>query len=123
MDEINADLDHARTLMRRTREAYDEAGRRVVWLEGLVVLAGADSVEQSGTQPLHKAILTVLKDAPMGMMRAGDLAAEINRRGLYRMQDGRPVEPQQIHARVNNYGHMFDKEGTFIKRAPSFAEK
>jgi hypothetical protein len=47
-------------------------------------------------------------------MRAGDLAAQVNGRGLYRMRDGRPVEAQQIHARVGQYPHVFNKQGTFI---------
>lgn len=63
---------------------------------------------------LHEAMAIVLKDAPGGMMRAGDLAAQVNGRGLYRMRDGRPVEAQQIHARVGQYPHVFNKQGTFI---------
>jgi hypothetical protein len=31
------------------------------------------------------------------------------------MRDGRPVETQQIHARVGNYESLFEREGTFIK--------
>ena len=30
------------------------------------------------------------------------------------MRDGRPVEAQQIHARVGHYGHIFERWGTFI---------
>jgi hypothetical protein len=59
----------------------------------------------------------VLRSAPAGMLRAGDLAAGIERRRLYRMRDGRPVEAQQIHARVGHYPHLFAKEGTFIRLA------
>jgi hypothetical protein len=33
------------------------------------------------------------------------------------MRDGRPVEAQQIHARVGHYPNLFAKEGTFIKLA------
>jgi hypothetical protein len=33
------------------------------------------------------------------------------------MRDGRPVEAQQIHARVGQYPHLFIREGTFIKLA------
>jgi hypothetical protein len=66
---------------------------------------------------LHDAMVAVLRDAPAGMMRASDLTAEINRRGLYRMRDGRPVEAQQVHARVTHYPHLLAKEGTFITLA------
>lgn len=31
------------------------------------------------------------------------------------MRDGRPVEPQQVHARVGHYPDLFEKVGTFIK--------
>ena len=57
----------------------------------------------------------VINDSHVRMLRASDLASEIDRRGLYRMRDGRPVEAQQIHARVGQYPHLFEKEGTFIK--------
>ena len=67
---------------------------------------------------LHDAMEVVLRDAAHGM-RAGDLASEITRRRLYRMRDGRPVEAQQIHARVGNYPHLFKKVGTFIHLADS----
>ena len=78
---------------------------------------GPDSVHLccEGLGALHEAMAEVLRTAPERMMRAGDLAAAIERRGLYRMRDGRPVEAQQIHARVGHYGTLFTKEGTFIK--------
>lgn len=57
----------------------------------------------------------VLKAAPNRSMRAGDLAMTLQRQGLYRMRDGRAVEPQQIHARVGHYPQIFGREGTLIK--------
>lgn len=63
---------------------------------------------------LHEAMATVLRGTPEKKLRAGPLAAEIERRHLYRMQDGRPVEPQQIHARVRHYPRLFGKDGTYI---------
>jgi hypothetical protein len=57
----------------------------------------------------------VLQNDHDGRMRAGALASEINRLNLYRMRDGRPVEAQQIHARVGHYPDWFTKEGTLIK--------
>lgn len=68
-----------------------------------------------GRLTLHAAMRLVLRDAPNQMMRPADLAAEVHRRGLYRMRDGRPVEPQQIHARVGNYPDLFARDGTFVK--------
>jgi hypothetical protein len=116
-DELRGDLDHARHLLQRARLQVSELERQVASLESLLMLA--DDVDASNPEPsgltLHEAMSAVLKSAPAGMLRAGDLAAEINRQQLYRMRDGRPVEAQQIHARVGHYQHLFAKEGTFIK--------
>ena len=117
LDEIAADLDHTRHDLAHRRGQVAELDRRVAQLEGLLALVEPD-FKSEGVGPgdgmtLHQAMVEVLRDAEHGM-RAGDLAAEINRRRLYRMRDGRPVEAQQIHARVGNYGHLFKKVGTFI---------
>ncbi len=68
---------------------------------------------------LHEAMAEVLRTTHEHMLRAGDLAAEVDRCGLYKMRDGRPVEAQQIHARVGHYQHLFTKVGTFITLAES----
>ena len=78
------------------------------------------SADQSPTRQTlaltaHGAMAEVLGTAPQHKMRPVDLAAEINRRGLYRMRDGRPIETQQIHARAGNYPNMFERDGAFIK--------
>jgi hypothetical protein len=115
--ELQGDLDHARQRLQRARLEVNELERQVASLETLLMLANevdAPEPEPSGLT-LHEAMALVLKSAPSGMLRAGDLAAEINRLHLYRMRDGRPVEAQQIHARVGHYQHLFAKEGTFIK--------
>lgn len=56
---------------------------------------------------LHEAMREVLRSAPGRRMSPRDLCEQINRRGLYRMRDGRPVEVQQIHARCGNYPQLF----------------
>jgi hypothetical protein len=120
LDEVVADLDHARRDLAHHRREVLELERRVARLEGLLALAEVDSSgvvgDVSDGLTLHEAMVVVLRDAAHGL-RAGDVAAEINRRRLYRMRDGRPVEAQQIHARVGNYGHLFKKAGTFIELA------
>ncbi|WP_248580836.1 hypothetical protein [Nocardioides sp. InS609-2] len=63
---------------------------------------------------LHEAMRKVLQTAPGRRMLAAELAAHIDRRGLYKMRDGRRVEAQQIHARVGHYPELFEREGTFI---------
>lgn len=116
-EEIAGDLDQARTAALRAHSDLRDWEQRIALLEGLLSLSDDQAAEalapDSGT--LHEVMLQVLRASPAGMMRAGDLAAEINARHLYRMRDGRPVEPQQIHARVGNYPHLFEKAGTFIK--------
>lgn len=118
IDELEADLDRAKHALQRARRDSLQLERQVVHLESLLELASSrpTAFETQG-MTLHEAMAHVLSDAPLGMLRAADLAAEINRRHLYRMRDGRPVEPQQIHARVGQYPHRFVREGTFIKLA------
>ncbi len=65
----------------------------------------------------------VLRMAPQYKMRPVDLATEINRRGLYTMRDGRPIETQQIHARVGNYPDMFERDGAFIRLRESWCTR
>ena len=47
-------------------------------------------------------------------MSARELADEVNSRGLYAKRDGRPVEVNQVHARVKNYPQLFEKDGSQI---------
>lgn len=115
---LQRDLAIARDARDRLTRDLDAANERVALLSALLSVGtspepvGADSNAQLS---LHAAMVKVLESAPERMMRARDLAAEIDRRGLYRMRDGRAVEPQQIHARTGNYPDLFGKEGTFIK--------
>lgn len=116
-DEIEADLAHATYLREQARIGFDQADSRVRAIA--YVLSLADELE-GGAIPtermkLHDAMVEVLKSDPTGMSRAVHIAAAINERGLYRMQDGRPVEGQQVTARVGRYPHLFEREGTFIK--------
>lgn len=115
--ELEADLINARELRDHVGAALADAERQVATLEGLLALALAlpPAAAASERLTLHAAMRQVLENAPGGMLRAADLAKEIERRGLYRMRDGRPVEAQQIHARVGHYPDDFGRDGTFIK--------
>lgn len=122
VDEISGDLDRARHRLRQARQEVVELETRVVSLEGLLALTtDGDPPDVTATMTLHEAMIEVLRASDEQMMRAADLAIEIDRRGLYRMRDGRPVEAQQIHARVGNYPHLFSKVGTFITLAEEAA--
>jgi hypothetical protein len=116
LDEIQGDLEKARLALRRADDDARELRQTVANLESLLATVDQPAKHAPAAEmTLHDAMALVLKETPGGLRRAVDLAAEVNRRRLYTMQDGRPVEPQQIHARVNNYSHMFVKEGTFIR--------
>jgi hypothetical protein len=122
-DEILADLTLARKLHDRAISDAKEAERQIAALEALMAYAkDADPAAETSNASnakitLHAAMRQVLEAAPSRMMRAADIASEITRKSLYRMQDGRPVEPQQIHARVGHYPQDFAREGTFIRLA------
>lgn len=55
---------------------------------------------------LHDAMVDVLADARRPL-RAAELAAAINDRGLYSRRDGQPLPSSQISARVRNYPELF----------------
>jgi hypothetical protein len=117
IDEIEADLRSEQRELQAARAAAEEQAGRVAALQALVALVRTSGREApvDGRLTLHAAMAEVLSSAPMRMMRAADLADAIRRRGLYAMRDGRPAEPQQVHARVGHYPALFEREGTFIK--------
>jgi hypothetical protein len=118
-DDVLDTLARAREQREVAIRALRDAESQVRTWEYLASLAtphdGVDSSQAEARMTLHDAMAVVLQTAPGRMMRAGDIAAEIERRGLYRMQNGRPVEAQQIRARVGHYETKFTREGTFIK--------
>ena len=103
-EEIERDLTAARRVRDSAEADLREAERRVASFEFLLSLAGGSSADAEPRTTLHEAMRLVLQSAPGQRMPATEIAREINRRGLYKMRDGRPVEPQQIHARAGNYG-------------------
>lgn len=115
--DLDSELKLLQAEIERSRRNLREIESRAVVVQALLDLAQprGDKAEADALLTLHEAMREVLLTAPEYMMRAGDLATEIQRRRLYAMRDGRPVEAQQIHARVGHYGHMFEKVGTFIQ--------
>jgi hypothetical protein len=114
-EEIAADLESARQELRQSRSSTEAHERRVIALQALVALVSAPKEQDARSHTLHAAMEIVLQAAPERMMRAGDIAREIERQRLYRMRDGRVVEAQQIHARVGHYPDTFRREATSIK--------
>jgi hypothetical protein len=110
-DETDRDLAAARRLRDQASADLNEANRRVASFEFLSL--ATDSPVAKGRTTLHVAMRMVLGSAPGRRMPAGEMAREINRRGLYSLRDGRPVEPQQIQARAGNYAG-FDRNDRSI---------
>lgn len=118
LEEIKRDLEEARQALSLVHRDASALEHRVSGCE--LLLLAADEYPLTPSTPhseltLHAAMAQVLEHSPGKRRRAADLAAEINRQGLYRMRDGRPVEPQQVHARVGHYSHLFAREDTFIR--------
>lgn len=100
----------------QAEEAFREAERRVNSYRNLLMIADGDVPDTeervaSDWMKLHLAMEKVLKDAPGQQLTAYEIAVQIEAQRLYRMRDGRSVEPQQIHARVGNYPNMFVRLG------------
>lgn len=64
---------------------------------------------------LHDALALLLEEAGDEGLTARELATAVTERGLYRRRDGSPVEPNQIHARANNYSAIFEKHGSKLR--------
>lgn len=67
------------------------------------------------TLTLHEALAQMLRERGNAWTTARDLADEVNLRRLYVKRDGRPVEVNQVHARVKNYPHLFEKLNSRIR--------
>lgn len=125
VNELEEDLEHGKRLIADT---LDRARTELSELEGrktylLAVIARAEAMhdalnadDQPGRQmTLHEAIAFLIEETSNRWMTVKELADAINRRGLYHKKDGSPVEINQIHARINNYGHLFEKEGARVR--------
>jgi len=123
--QIEADLADAMEERNASLAALEDVNRRIALLEGLLTMRGEPPPSEGGVEPpqprgpdgpmtLHAAMHKVLKESPSGKLRAGEIIAEIDRRGLYRMRDGRLPESQQIHARAGHYPQMFGKDGSYF---------
>jgi len=62
---------------------------------------------------LHEAIKIVLEGAGRPM-NTREIAAELNRRGLYSKKDGTKITDFQVHGRTKNYPKLFRREGTTV---------
>lgn len=118
-NEIESDLALARQARELASRELEEADRRVTMLESILAMSGHPSVTEPADTTekvtLHEAMRKVLQTAPGRRMLAAEIATHIDRLGLYKMRDGRPVEAQQIHARVGHYPAMFVRDHSYIR--------
>lgn len=56
---------------------------------------------------LHDAIIKVLKDSRRPLTTK-EISEMVNKSGLYKREDGKPVQASQIFARINSYSEYFD---------------
>lgn len=82
---------------RPARADLDAADRRLASFEFLLAQAGVPANVRERTTP-HEAMRMVLEPAPGYRMPGGELAREIDPRGLYRMRDGSPTLESSAHA-------------------------
>jgi hypothetical protein len=117
--QIESALAEARLVRDQAESALVNAEQEVTTLEAILAMRSPTTTTQPTEHvkrlTLHEAMRKVLQSTPGRRMLAADLATAIDRRGLYKMRDGRPVEAQQIHARVSHYGHMFERDGQGIR--------
>jgi hypothetical protein len=114
--ELRSRINRDYHLLEERQDEVVQIERRLAAQEWLLNLSGGPSpMQEARYLTAHAAMAEVLRTAPQYRMRPVDLATEINRRGLYTMRDGRPIETQQIHARTGNYPDMFERNGPFIR--------
>jgi len=68
---------------------------------------------RQASMTLHEAIKVVLEGADRPMSTR-EIAAELNRRGLYAKKDGTEITDFQVHGRTKNYPKLFRREGTTV---------
>lgn len=124
-DQLANNLDEASRLVADTLSA---ARTELVALEErktqLVALiarteAMQNALRTDGSMPrqmtLHEAIAFLIKEGGNRWMSVKELATAVNERHLYRKKDGSPVELNQVHARINNYEYLFEKNGPRVR--------
>ena len=124
MADLAANLDEAERLVAATlTSARAELGELDRRRADLVALIARTEAMQHALSPegsampmtLHEAIAFLLEESANRWLTTKELLTAINKRGLYRKRDGSPVEINQIHARINNYSQLFEKDGPRVR--------
>lgn len=123
-DAVSIELEKAEIAARNYADLHEKSKRRADFLNALLRLDNESFLERitatvgsarpahgnvSRPLTLHAAMERVLEDFLEGGLTAGRIAHIINEKKMYRTRDGRPVESNQIHARVGHYPEIFEK--------------
>ena len=111
---IQEALVEARTELQALQAREAELEQQIAHAEA-VLGEGPASIPRERKMTLHDALALVLREGGNKGLTARELADAVNRHGLYHKRDGSPVEVNQVQARVNNYGSMFEKDGPAIR--------
>ncbi|MBI5088842.1 MAG: hypothetical protein HZB15_08300 [Actinobacteria bacterium] len=124
-DQLASNLEHAARLVADTLSAARlelvELEERKVQLLALIARTEAMHAALQTDRPamrhmtLHEAIAFLIREHGNRWMTVKDLTAAINARQLYHKRDGSPVELNEVHARINNYEYLFDKNGSKVR--------
>jgi hypothetical protein len=124
-DQLANNLDQAARLITETLSAakaeLDALDQRRPQLVALIARTEAmsEALATDGStrrqMTLHEAIAFLIRENGNRWTPIKDIGLAINSRGLYHKKDGTPVEINQIHARVNNYEYLFEKNGPRVR--------
>ncbi len=117
LDDRQPDLESA---LARARQELQACKARCGELEALIGRGEAAVGRPSALQvsSLREAIEVVLEGR--AAMRAPEIAAEINERGIYHRPNSAPVDPGQVHNRVHHHPDLFERtnQGIRLRRKP-----
>lgn len=118
-DLLRALLSNRRVLVGAVKAAEEElesCRQRCAEIEDLLDRARAileldtrSSFLATRSRTLHEAMEAVLRAHPAGLT-AREIAAEVNRRGLYARRDHRPLDSIQVHSRATAYNSLFMRD-------------
>ena len=117
LDTPQPDLESA---LAKARQELQTCRVRCLELEALIARGEAALGRPNALQvsSLREAMEVVLEGRDA--MRAPEIAAEINERGIYHRPNAAPVDPGQVHNRVHHHPKLFERtnEGIRLARKP-----
>jgi hypothetical protein len=115
LDNRQPDLESA---VAKARQELQTCRARCLELEALI--ARGEAAVGSPVAPLVSSLREAIEVVLEGrdVMRAPEIATEINERGMYHRPNGAPVDPGQVHNRVHHHPELFErtKDGIRLRR-------